>query len=225
MPSNLQALVVALLAIVPGFIAATVWARNRTWKGPASDFRTVLQALSLSLIVQIVVLPLTVRWLLPIKDEMAAHLDQVALWLLITVMLVPVLGGYAAGRLTDLLADPRSSIVTGRVRRLIAHAWRAPAPPTIWDWLFTTNAPYGRFLIVEFKDGKRVAGVFAEGSMALTSPEPQGIFLVSEWIVNDEGDIVRPVPGSCGLMIPLNAEVRWIRVLSGGSDEQQGQSA
>jgi len=48
-PTSQIALAILLLAIAPGYIAAAAWARSRTWKGPSSDLRTIIQALVLSL--------------------------------------------------------------------------------------------------------------------------------------------------------------------------------
>ena len=59
-PTTQVALVILLLAIAPGYILVGTWARSRTWRGPSGDFRTLLQALVLSAIVQAVMSPLTV---------------------------------------------------------------------------------------------------------------------------------------------------------------------
>jgi hypothetical protein len=72
---------------------------------------------------------------------------------------------------------------------------------------------------VEFRDGRRVAGVFAEGSLALTSPEPHGLFLVSEWELNEAGDIVGPLPDTGGVMILNTHDVRSVRILR--AEEEQ----
>lgn len=86
----------------------------------------------------------------------------------------------------------------------------------MWDWLFTANPPHGRFLLIEYKNGRRIAGVFAEGSLALTSPESHGLFLVSEWQVDDLANIVRPIPDSAGVTLLDVDEIRSIRILQQG---------
>ena len=46
--ASFQALVVALLAIVPGYITIYFWSRNKLWRGLTNDLQTVLKALALS---------------------------------------------------------------------------------------------------------------------------------------------------------------------------------
>jgi hypothetical protein len=68
-------------------------------------------------------------------------------------------------------------------------------------------------LIVEFKDGAQVAGVYAAGSTSLTSPEPHGLFLEVEWEIDEMGNVANELPGSRGIMIPRADDVRSIRIL------------
>jgi hypothetical protein len=218
LPNNAGAVAAVLLAIVPGFVATSVWARARTWKGPSGDLRMALQSLVLSAIVQLLLAPLTVAWIYPVRDQIADFPERVATWFALAVLVVPVAAGLVGGWLTNSLTDPGSTRVRGRLRRGLAHLWPASAPPSIWDWLFTVNPPYGSFLVIEFRDGRKVAGVFAEGSLALTSPEPRGLFLISEWEMDESGAIVREVPATRGIMLHEHAEIRWVRVLRSGEE-------
>lgn len=213
LPEDFGTVGTALLAIVPGYVATAVWARARTWRGPAGDLRTILQSLVLSLVIQLALAPLTIAWLYPVREQILQYPERLAGWLALAVLVLPVGGGLAVGKLTNFLSDPTSAAVRGRFRRAIARLWPAPAPPSIWDWIFTVRPPHGSFLVVEYKDGTRVAGAFAEGSLALTSPEPHGLFLVSEWQLDQDGNIVGPVPGSAGVTIVRTDEIRSIRVL------------
>jgi hypothetical protein len=219
LPTSSAALSIALLAIVPGFIATATWARARTWKGPSGDLRTILQSLALSAAIQVVISPLTVAWIVPIRKHLADHPGRVATWFLIAVLVVPLGLGLAAARLTDVIFRPvRPREDVGWFRRTIARVVRAPAPPSAWDWLFANRPPNGEFVLVQFKDGSQVGGVFAEGSVSLTSPEPQGLFLVSEWQLTDDGDFIAPIPGSDGILVPLTDDIRWVRVLTSGDE-------
>lgn len=188
--------------------------------GPSGDLRTVLQSLALSAVIQLLLAPLTIAWIIPVRDRLDEFPEREAVWGLLAVLVVPVLFGVVGGRLSDWISDP--SEPTG-VRRLLARLLRTTTPPTIWDWLYQATPPYGSFLIVQFDDGSRIAGVFAEGSMAITSPDRQGIFLVSEWQLDDAGVIVGPVEQTGGIMVPSTASIRSIRILEGetGGDEEQ----
>ena len=53
-PTTLAALMIVLLAIVPGFVATTMWGRSRTWKGHDSDFRTMLLSVAISGVIHVV---------------------------------------------------------------------------------------------------------------------------------------------------------------------------
>ena len=219
LPSNFGALGVLLLSIIPGFIATSVWARARPWRGPEGNLRTVLQSLTLSVVIQLLLSPLTLVWLYPVRHRLEEFPERTATWVGLVVLVVPVLLGLVAGKLTNVLSDPESLRVRGRFRRALARLWPAPAPPSVWDWVFSAKPPHGSFVVVEFLDGRRIAGVFAEGSLALTSPEPQGLFLVSEWELNEFGDIIGPLPDTSGVMILRTDEVRSVRILSGERKE------
>ncbi len=223
LPTSSGALAVILLAIVPGFIAATTWARARTWKGPSGDLRTVLQSLALSAAIQVLISPLTIAWIVPIRTHLADHPGRVAIWFLLVVLVIPLVLGVLGARLTDLIFRPvQLGRPLGRLTRGVTAFVKAPAPPSVWDWLFTAQPPNGGFVIIQFNDGSQVGGVFAEHSVALTSPEPQGLFLESEWLLNEEGDFTGPMPGTEGIMIPTIGDVRWVRILR-GADMDQGE--
>ncbi len=205
---------VVLMAISPGYLATSAWARSRTWKGPPGDLRTILQSLVLSAVVQALVAPLTVAWIVPIRDHLARHPFRIAVWAVLTVIVVPIALGLVAGAIIDKLFDPAKDLLTGKFRRLVNWIASAPVPPTIWDWLFVgERIPSSGFLVLEFNNGARVGGAFAENSMVLTSPEPHGLFLEREWQLDEMGNVVSELPGTEGLLIPDTAEVRWIRIL------------
>lgn len=215
LPSNFQALVVILLAIVPGFVATRSWSRAKTYKGPGTDLSTVLQSLALSLVIQIILAPVTVRWLYPIRTHFDQYPARITTWLALAVLVLPVFGGTLYARLSDAIYNPYAPWLRGRLFRPL-NWFFPPAPaPAIWDWLFTANIPDGYFLVVEFNDGHRVAGVFAQGSFALTSPETQGVFLSREWSLDEHGDLVAEVPGTNGVMIANSTNIRTVRILKG----------
>lgn len=221
LPTSQAALVIILLAIAPGYIAAAAWARARTWRGPSGDLRTILQSLVLSAVVQAILVPLTVVWIVPARDHLARYPLRVTVWSLLAVVVVPIVMGLAAGALTDKLFDPLEDRVAGRFASFVNRIAPAPTPPTIWDWLFIGDrVPKSGFVVLEFKDGARVAGAFAEKSMALTSPEPHGLFLEREWQLDQEGNVFCERPGTRGLLIPDIGEVRWVRILESGGQAE-----
>jgi hypothetical protein len=220
LPTNTSAVTAFLLAVVPGFVATTVWARARTWKGPSGDLRTVLQALSLSLVVQVIVSPLTIAWIWPVRTHLDRYPERVATWLVVTVLVLPFALGLVGALLTDTLIRRSQKSLTGWAR-LVSRFWPAPLPPSIWDWLLTTSPPNSSFLVLEFNDGRRVGGTFEKGSIAITSPDTHGLFLNVEWVLDEDGNLVEPIPGSTGTMIRVLDDVRSIRILEGSDDGRE----
>lgn len=219
MPTSETALVILLLAIAPGYIATSTWARARTWEGRSSDLRTVIQAIVLSAVVQAVLSPLTVVWIIPVRKTLANYPARVTVWVLLAVLVIPVAIGLGWGWVTDKFFDPVDERVRGTFPRLVNRVVHAPAPPSIWDWFFTADrAPARGFLVIEFNDGNRIAGAFANSSLVLTSPEPHGLFLEREWEMDEEGNVVNELPGSRGILIPSMENVTWIRVLVSEDD-------
>lgn len=222
LPATYQALGILLLAIVPGYVATTFWARARTWKGHTTDLLTVLQSLAVSVIIQISLSWLTLWWLYPFRASLDQHPWHVAGWVALVTLFVPVIGGSLAGWLNNKMADPNGAFTQSGFGKRFAKAFPWAGSPTIWDWTFQSKILDGRFVIIEFEDGKRVAGVHGEGGMAITSPEPPGLFLPQEWVLDEVGNIDAPLSGSAGVMIPNTAKIRLVRVLLEG-DSSSGQ--
>jgi hypothetical protein len=215
-PTSWVEITILLLAIVPGYIAVSVWARNRTWRGHSSSaIRVVLQSLAVSLVIQIAVSPLTVQWILPAgADHQDSQPWTVAGWLAVTVLVVPTVGGVLVARVTDwILARPLSDESNSLRRWLVTELLQMSVPPTIWDWAITNGKVDGSFLRIEYSDGGSIGGIFATDSYVATSPDTHGIFLQEEWLLTADGDFVDAIPGSQGIIIPNLDGVRAIRIL------------
>ena len=114
-PTTFQALVVLLLAIVPGFVAIGAWARTKTWKGRGNDLSTVLQSLAVSLIIQVVAAPFSIPFLFPLRSHLVDHPGRLAVWLGVVAFALPLIGGFAVARVEDTIFDPRRSRSRGRL--------------------------------------------------------------------------------------------------------------
>lgn len=66
LPATLEALAVVLVALVPGYIAVTLWARSKTWERPPTDLTLILLAIIFSAVIQALLFPITIPWLWPI---------------------------------------------------------------------------------------------------------------------------------------------------------------
>ena len=199
-------ILVALLAIVPGYLAVSFWRRAKTWQQPSSELGTILPALAVSLVIQVLVSPLTIWLLLPVLGDPANHPWNLVAWTYITVIVVPFVGGVGIGRLTDLYASGHGP--SGLAELL------PEVPPSAWDLFFSRKIPDGQFLVITFEDGSRVGGSYYGPSYALKSPQQQGLYLAREWVVDAEGHLDRPVSGSKGILIPATASIRHVRVIA-----------
>lgn len=223
LPSSDSAVWAILLAIVPGYVAASTWARSRTWKGHPSDLRLVLQSLWLSALIQLALAPLTLTLLYPYRHDLTTHPRRLVLWGILAVVVVPVVGGVIAARIGDWMGTSGITAVEGKFRQWVSRwVWRACAPPSIWDAVFELRPPDECFVIVQYTDGHRVAGVYAGGSLALTSPEPHELFLQPEWLLDQDGNLTEPVLGSAGIMIQASDTIRTVRLIHGDPVDEEG---
>src|SRR5438105_4448045 len=164
MPSTFEALAIALLAIVPGYIAVTLWARTKTWERPATDLKLVLQAIIVSALIQVLLAPLTILLIWPVRDNLADHPWRVFFWAFATVIVLPAVGGYVVGRLSDLFSGalriPVPSL--GLSGPVDWAGWKSvlvptsddlgPIAPSPWDRFIRSGIADGQFLIVTFDD-------------------------------------------------------------------------
>ena len=214
MPTDLTGLIVALLAIAPGYVATVFWARARTRRTPGSDFDRVLQSLTFSLIIQVIAALYTIPVITPVRAHLLDHTLRLALWVALSVFVIPIPLGVVLGKIEDRLQTPVTNPGSmARWRKLVNVVW-PPAPPSVWDWYFTEEIPPGSIVVVEFGDGSRIAGSWEDGSFAATSPEPHGLILARQWGLDDQGNPTdAAVEGSAGVIVPNESTIKSIRVV------------
>jgi hypothetical protein len=209
--TNLEGLVIILLAIAPGYTAIAFYGRTKTYERPGTDLRTIIPAIVVSFVIQVLVFPWTAWQLLPVRDDLLAHPWRVWLWGLAVVLLLPIGGGLLVGRLTDALLI-HGEEEAGRAKKFVARLL-PQVPPSPWDTFFLDPPADGDFVIVTFDDGSMRAGAFYGPSFAMTSPQQQGIYLAEEWLVDADGNIDTRVLGSKGLLVPLASKIKHVRIL------------
>src|SRR6185437_5194813 len=111
-PVDITGLAIVLLAVVPGYLAVTIWGRRKTWKGRSTDLSTVVESITYSAVIQVVALPLTLTMLYPYRETLDAHEVRVAFWLIIVVLVLPIIGGTGWAWLSSL-ADSDSGPLKG----------------------------------------------------------------------------------------------------------------
>ena len=106
-PTTLTALTIVLLAIVPGFVATTMWERSRTLKGHDSYFRTMLLSVAISGVIHVVSAPLTILWIVRARGDPIRHSYPVAGWAALVVLVIPTAMGIDAARFSDWFQEPK----------------------------------------------------------------------------------------------------------------------
>ena len=191
-----------LLAVVPGYIAISCWTYGKSWRRPTGDLQAILQSIVISVVIQVVASPFTLVWLGSDPSKWLKDPWLLSVWAG-ALLLGSTLGAYVVGQLSEWVFS-----LQGR-----PNWWPNVRPPTVWDWLFTRPRPDPFFIVVEFTDGRLLAGTFEEGSQALTSPLSQGMFLNRQWEVGPQGTLLGPVPGTQGILITNVESIRSLRII------------
>lgn len=217
MPDTVEAAVVLLLTVVPGYLARMTWARGKTFQPASSDFTIAIQSIAASVAVQFLMAPITIPLFLYVNAQWEKHLWALVLWLAGTGV-VAVAAGAVFGWLTDRIQEKvrreRAKAQAGRTPWFIRLAVRLmPTFPTLWDHAhFDDLIPDLCLIVVEFTDGRRLAGAFGGKSLATTSPQPHGIFLEQEWSVGEDGIPTEAIRHSGGLLISEMGDVRSLHM-------------
>jgi len=206
-PTTVQAIFVAVLAILPG--AMYTWAFERLagrWGIGLAD--RLYRFIGISAVFQAVLAPITYAVWDAYFRSGAERANELSIWLWplsIAYVLVPAALGTWIGdafnkkkRWAQLVVGPTSA-------------------PTAWDALFSGD-PAGIYLLMKLKSGTWVGGRYDDGSYVGGYPEPADIYLITELRVRQEtGDFVRdetgePRPvGSYGLLVRW-ADVEYLEV-------------
>jgi hypothetical protein len=205
--------VAVLLAIAPGYVLISVATTGRTGRELKPDLHLVVQSLVLSAVVLAIAGPFAYAQLWPVRNDLASHSTEVALWAVGVVAAGPYVAGRVVRALRDWVRERPASWLTAVVR---AAAPESP-PPTLWDWASITQVMANRFVVVEYRDGRRVAGAHGRPGVTLSSPEEHGIYLAVEWKADDDGGLER-IDNTAGVLVPINDDVRCVHLFNEGEE-------
>jgi len=204
MPFDLIPLAI-LLAIAPGYVLIYFATLGRTGRALTPDLHLILQCLVVSAAILAPLAPFAFFSLWPHRDHLTDYAWSIALWLVVIVVAVPyVIGRVIGGANYRIERNP-----LGRLAKLVRLAVPVSPPPTIWDDLVLSQMMENGFVVIEYRDGRRIAG---EYQSALASPEAHGIYLSAEWTCDDSGLRGR-VTGTKGVVVPIGDDVRCIHLL------------
>lgn len=181
MPETYEALIIAALAVVPGYLAtqgfeAALVRRER------SDLRMVIEAIAGSMIFWLLAAPL-VAW----ADQRGYLQHWPGLFLIVVLVLA--------------LPFPMGLLLGRQLRqRDLSQSWGVrPIRPRAWDHLFDRDEPF--WVVVTLLDGSRISGLWGYKSYASTSVAGGDLYL--EQVLQPSAEATPSVvPYSMGVWIP-----------------------
>lgn len=211
-PDTGTALLILVAFVLPGFVAVLLKERLYEVRGEESTFDRLLTTVYYSLLVYLlpglVVVALSLIGTLD-RSGLAQFADgRSPLWLTglagIAVLLVlPVLAAFGAWLWMN----------SGVRRSLYSSSHRLnPEHRTQNSWDFAFDHEQDLLLVVELKDGSRVAGYYGERSHSGYGMRTRDLFLEERWDVSlDDGSISRPPAGRHSVGVWIDAsEIRLV---------------
>lgn len=197
-PTSLIALVIVIVAVLPGSMYTWAFERQVTAYGATLADR-VLRFIALSVIFHLV-LGWIEYWLFrsAFAGEKFGGGQFAIAWAAVAVLVVvPAAAGTVVGGLYASRSDRDG---WGWVRRRLSAPQedkalqfilgRTPAPRA-WDDLFSERLT--AYLRIETVDGTAVAGLFADASYAGGFPHDADLYLEQAWSMDDEGLLIEPL--------------------------------
>lgn len=129
---------------------------------------------------------------------------------------------YGLGMVFILAVFPSGLAIAARflrevrwLRRFILHP-----SPTGWDFFFTRRQV--GWVLLHFKDGKKMGGYFGEQSLASAYPSPQDIYLEQVWRVDGDGKFRDKVPQTAGTVVRFEecSAIEFFEIDSGHEQPQ-----
>jgi hypothetical protein len=216
MIGTLQALLVALLAVLPGATYTIAReSRGATWAWRQTDAATLIfRFLAASAVFHAVLAPITYRAYqhLVITHKLAE--GQTLSWRWWPVLLGYVVVPYAVGAVTEIgrnwQQDP--CCLKRAVSRLVGlYAGRSPEPRA-WDRFFSQR-PYG-IVRLQLTNDEWKAGLWSAGSFASQYGEDGDLYVEDEYVVDENGVLAQSADGEyqsagVGLLISWT-EIRYL---------------
>ena len=78
-----------------------------------------------------------------------------------------------------------------------------------WDYVFRRRLPY--WMIITFKDGRKVAGRYDSKSFSSAAPSSEQLYLEQAWEMNADGGLERVRTDSAGILV-LGAEISTVEL-------------
>ncbi len=219
MPTTLEALLLLILFVGPGFLCARV-VRAEIPSSFTGERNSVFLSMIFSTLIHVLLLPYTF-YLLPDIQKFLSSFEisnassqliidwWVFCWVVVVLFVAPLVAAVVLSRLWRF----------GPMQPYLAKLGMsvAQAIPTAWDWTFLSQAD-GCWIIAEMEDGSLVGGEYGAGSFASLSPHRTDLFLEKEYYVDENHSFLEMLPDTVGVWI--NAEnVKHIHLYRVTEDE------
>jgi hypothetical protein len=193
MPTTIQALLIAVLVLSPGYIFIQIARRVIAYIEEPTDGRFFLTTIVAGTIIHACVFPWTVRLYRFFEAKtLLTNSWEVFIWALLTIFLLPLIFGIIIGKLSAVwwIDKLLEKVGMGYLDRL----------PSAWDGVVRQKA--GQFVRIYLKDGRGViGGVYSVNSIGSTNARRPDIYLEQQWEMDKDNDFVQPVPSSSGVWV------------------------
>jgi len=206
MPSTIEALLILLVLVLPGFVAA------RLFKTPLpnalmNERQFLVMTVLLGIVVHLIALPVTVSvWPAIValgwgpaglaNGGAVAPTWSLAGWFLLILFVIPVVVALATS--LTFRAERVQGILDLFGLSLVELT------PQAWDWFFLSQRR-GCWVVIQLDDGRLVGGEYGGGSFASLTPHDKDLYLEREYYVDEAHNFGDPIPGSIGVWLRGNA--------------------
>jgi hypothetical protein len=209
-PTTIDALVILVLLIVPGFVFARL-VRAPMPRALVSDKNFLVRSLVFSLVIHAIALPFTMAMSERISNyfmtvavsgtSQPLHVDGlVFIWLATLLLLLPILLALIVSRIWEARwAQPF-------LERLGVSL--VDMTPRAWDWFFLTQKR-GCWIVAELKDGRMIGSEYGEFSFASLNPHGNDPYVETEYYVDERHTFFEKVPDSIGVWLN-GSEIRSV---------------
>jgi hypothetical protein len=100
-----------------------------------------------------------------------------------------------------LLVMPIALVLIWQKIRKCEWAQRSAPHPTAlpWDYVFGKRESY--WVTITLKNESKIGGLYGENSFTSHSPYPQEIYLEEHWLLDKDGNFVRKVTNTVGILV------------------------
>jgi hypothetical protein len=200
MPSTLLSLVIAVAAVLPGFVTVELTQRQRAVQAGGDAQSVVLRALFYALLIHLA----WSWWTWRLAQDLSGshwqhHLGELVTWTLVVIVASPIALGLPLNRLLRR-AESRGSLSWWH------YALGGRDARDAWDLIFQRATTYGAWVLVHLKgdtpDSPRlVLGKYGKRSAAGQSPAEHDLFLQEMWAVDELGHPVTALHPKRGMWI------------------------